>query len=88
MYLQSPNSQMLSTSIDGPVFEPDQGCYVTFWVDIEGNASVSLLAQNLVTGVNTTITSFRDPSGMFGYTRHIARFLSQSQPFRVFIRGT
>jgi hypothetical protein len=86
MYLQSPDSQMLSTSIDGPVFEPVSGCYVTFWVDIEGNASVSLLAQNLVTGVNTIIKIFRDPSGMFGYSRHVS-FFGQSQPFKVFIRG-
>jgi hypothetical protein len=89
MYLQSPysNAQMFTTSIDGPVFQPDQGCYVTFWVDIEGNASVTLIAQNLVTGVNNEIISFSDPSGMFGYTRHVARFFSQAQPFKLFIRG-
>ena len=77
----------IEATLESLIFQPDNGCYITYWVDIEGNATLTLIAQNMVTGVNTTIVSYKDPSGMFYFTRHVALFTTQLQPFKVIFKG-
>jgi hypothetical protein len=80
--------------IDGPIFEPDKGCYMTFWLDMEGEGvgkgTITVYAQNLQSArvvVLYQTQSYMFPSRTFGYTRHIVQFAGLTVRFRVLLKG-
>ncbi len=93
MRATSPTNPTEST-IDGPIFEPDSGCYMTFWLDIEGigtgKGSITVYAQNYQTATTSIVYQtppFMFPLKMFGYTRHMATFSGLTYRFRVLLKG-
>ncbi len=93
MRATSPTNQTEAT-IDGPIFEPDKGCFMTFWLDMEGKGvgkgMITVYAQNLQTGTISLMYqtgSFLFPSRTFGYMRHIIQFTGLTYRFRVLLKG-
>ncbi len=81
-------------TIDGPIFEPDEGCYMTFWLDMEGigvgKGTIAVYAQNLQTGATSVVYQTKPymfPSRTFGYMRHIVQFTGLTYRFRVLLTG-
>ncbi len=81
-------------TIDGPIFEPDKGCYMTFWFDMEGigigKGTIAVYAQNLQTGATSVVYQtqpYMFPSRTFGYMRHIVQFAGLTYRFRVLLTG-
>lgn len=95
LYLRarSPVSATEAT-IDGPTFEPDKGCYMTFWLDMEGTGTgkgtITIYAQNLQNSTTSVIYQtwpYMFPSRMFGYARHVVQFSGLTYRFRVLLKG-
>ncbi len=81
-------------TIDGPIFEPDKGCYMTFWLDMEGigvgKGTITVYAQNLQMAAVTVVYQtqpYMFPSRTFGYARHIVQFVGFTNRFRVLLKG-
>ncbi len=90
MYLQStPGNSSTVSILDGPIFEPMDGCHMIFWVNFEGNFSLTFNIERNGIGLIREVNTFQIYlySNEFIYIRHIIEIPKDNAQYRAYFNG-